>query len=82
MTDREQTGAGPQAGGTGIDLSGTVAVTHDGDRAAPNSMATIFGLKDVSVRYGDSLAVSDVSIDPPRQRGERSSGNFTTEERN
>jgi phosphate transport system ATP-binding protein len=63
VTDREQTGAEQQFGERGIDLSGTVAETHDGSHEATLSKETIFGLNDVSVRYGDSLAVSDVSID-------------------
>jgi len=62
VTDREQTGS-DHLGRSGIDISGTVVDTHDESREAPRSMETIFGLKDVSVRYGNSLAVSDVSID-------------------
>ncbi|MEA2447307.1 MAG: phosphate transport system ATP-binding protein [Actinomycetota bacterium] len=62
MTDREQTGSEQHVGGTSIDLSGTVAETHDGQKHS-GPTKTIFGLKDVSVRYGGKLAVDDVSID-------------------
>ncbi len=61
MTDREQTGSEQQFGGASIDLSRTAAITDD--THVPASHETIFGLNDVSVRYGESLAVSDVSID-------------------
>ena len=63
MTDREQTGSEQHVGGHGIDLSGTVAETHDGQQTIAARQETIFGLKDVSVRYGGNLAVDDVSID-------------------
>jgi phosphate transport system ATP-binding protein len=62
VTDREQTGAEQQTGGTGIDLSSTVAETHEGRRFSGPQEA-IFALKDVSVRYGGNLAVDEVSID-------------------
>jgi phosphate transport system ATP-binding protein len=39
-----------------------VAETHD-EQKCTGPKETIFGLKDVSVRYGGNLAVSDVSID-------------------
>ena len=63
MTDREQTGSEQHVGGTGIDLSGTVAQTHEGQQKYAGRQETIFGLKDVSVRYGGNLAVDEVSID-------------------
>jgi phosphate transport system ATP-binding protein len=63
VTDREQTGAEQHRVGTGIDLSGTVAQTHDGQPKHPGPQETIFGLNDVSVRYGGKLAVDEVSID-------------------
>jgi phosphate transport system ATP-binding protein len=63
VTDREQTGSEQQTGGTGIDLSATVAEAQDGSREAPQSRDSIFELNDVSVRYGGNLAVADVSIE-------------------
>ncbi len=62
MTDREQTGADRTAGGTGIDLSSTVAETHDRNKAVV-AKEPIFELRDVSVRYGGKLAVDDVTVD-------------------
>ena len=63
MTDREQTGSEQHVGGTSIDLSETVAQTHEGQQKYAGRQETIFGLKDVSVRYGGNLAVDEVSID-------------------
>ncbi len=63
MTDREQAHAGKEAGGTGIDLSSTIAETHDDRSKFSGSREVIFDLKDVSVRYGGKLAVDEVSID-------------------
>ena len=62
MTDREQTGS-EQAGVPGIDLSSTATQTAESDRRYAGTQEEIFGLKDVSVRYGGNLAVADVSID-------------------
>ncbi len=62
MTDREQAGAEQKTGAPGIDLSTTAAQTHDG-KPYSGTRETIFGLKDVSVRYGGNLAVDEVSID-------------------
>jgi phosphate transport system ATP-binding protein len=62
LTEHEQAQTGQQA--PAFDLSSTAQQAHD--RAAGAGTAakeTIFGLKDVSVRYGDNLAVADVSID-------------------
>jgi phosphate transport system ATP-binding protein len=62
VTDREQPGADRTAGGTGIDLSSTVAETHD--RNSPFvTKEPIFELRDVSVRYGGKLAVDEVTVD-------------------
>ena len=63
MTDREQTGAEQHAGSPGIDLSSTATHAGDGYQKHSGPQETIFGMKDVSVRYGGNLAVSDVSID-------------------
>ena len=63
MTDREQTGSELQAGVPGIDLSSTATQANDGHERQLGASQKIFGLKDVSVRYGANLAVSDVSID-------------------
>jgi len=63
VTDREQAGTERSGEHKGIDLSGTVAETHDGSRKAPISKDTIFGLNDVSVRYSGNLAVDNVTID-------------------
>ncbi len=63
MTDREEAGSEQQIGRAGIDISTTLAHTHGGQLKHAGAKKTIFGLKDVSVRYGDNLAVSDVSID-------------------
>ncbi len=62
MTDREQTGADRTAGGTGIDLSSTVAETHDPNKVVV-AKEPIFELRDVSVRYGGNLAVDEVTVD-------------------
>jgi phosphate transport system ATP-binding protein len=48
---------------TGFDLSETVHETHKTVGSPPTTREPIFGLKDVSVRYSDKLAVADVSID-------------------
>ncbi len=49
-------------GATGFDLSAALTDTHvDAEPSAPAS--PIFELSDVSVRYADKLAVSDVSVD-------------------
>jgi phosphate transport system ATP-binding protein len=47
----------------GFDLSATVAATHGSDARPVRPASSIFELRDVSVRYGDKLAVSDVSLD-------------------
>jgi phosphate transport system ATP-binding protein len=63
VTDRERTGSEQHFVGTGIDLSGTVAQNHDGQQKQAGPQGTIFGLDDVSVRYGGQLAVDEVSLD-------------------
>jgi phosphate transport system ATP-binding protein len=60
VTEREPTEA---QHGASIDLSGTVAAAHAEAPAAPPMRDPIFTLKDVSVRYADSLAVADVGLD-------------------
>ena len=62
MTDREKTGPDRTPGGAGIDLSSTIAETHDRNTAVMVE-EPIFELRDVSVRYGGNLAVADVSVD-------------------
>jgi phosphate transport system ATP-binding protein len=62
VTDREQTGADRTTGRTGVDLSSTVAEAHD--RNSPLvAKEPIFELRDVSVRYGGTLAVDEVTVD-------------------
>jgi phosphate transport system ATP-binding protein len=60
MTQSDRTheaGAGPPT----IDLTATVSAPHD--HRAAQAREPIFGLRDVSVRYGDNLAVADVGVD-------------------
>ena len=61
VADPEKTHA-EQHQATGIDLSGTVAETHKTAGSPPRTHASIFDLKDVSVRYSGNLAVADVSV--------------------
>ncbi len=64
MTDREQTGSEQHVGAPPASTSRRPWPTRsDGQQKYAGPQETIFGLKDVSVRYGGSLAVSDVSID-------------------
>jgi phosphate transport system ATP-binding protein len=63
VTDREQTGSDQRTGAPGIDLSSTAAHMDDAQQKYSGPQETIFGLNDVSVRYGGNLAVADVSIE-------------------
>ena len=62
MTDPEKT---HEAGHRhpGINLGGTAAEAHGTVGAPPVAREPIFELRDVSVRYGGNLAVSDVNTD-------------------
>jgi phosphate transport system ATP-binding protein len=65
MTDPERTRSEREA--PGLDLSGTATQTHQSTpRARPTE--PIFELRDVSVRYGENLAVADVTADFYRQQ--------------
>jgi len=61
VTDPERTDADLEA--IGFDLSETVAGAREAPTATASLKPSIFELRDVSVRYGGKLAVSDVSVD-------------------